>query len=73
MRSPDAQPQLAAGSAAHASVVSQEEEEEKEKAVVVEVGVVDPRQSLLLESNGKLFRNVWFLKRVIVISTGRHG
>lgn len=39
MRSPDAQPQLAAGSAAHASVVSQEEEEEKEKVVVVEVGV----------------------------------
>lgn len=51
MRSPDAQPQLAAGSAAHASGVSEEVEEvEKEKVVVaVEVGVVDPRHSLLLE------------------------
>lgn len=46
MRSPDAQPQLAAGSAAHASGVSEEEEQEKVVVVVVEVGVVDPQQSL---------------------------
>lgn len=63
MRSPDAQPQLAARSAAHASGVSEEQEEEKEEAVLVvvvvveEVGVVDPRKSLLLEFNGQLFRS----------------